>query len=314
MLEELRNLNTPCGKKEILYFLTKVLGNRSVSRKDVKILCSPAPGMKIDVEATLKYGLAFSWISVSRGITVSENLLSYLDDDELLNSKLIEYTVRKLFDEGIFSERSFSFNIVEKVFQFRNEILPLGFSAIRNVLLNQEFLVAKKINQIAYFYVAKKYEKLLARFIKGSRIKLTLEGLRKKLEGDALAGEKAEQFVLAYEKARLGRELAERVQLISEIDVCAGYDIISFIDSRSTDYDCYIEVKAVSHDMEFYWSKNEYETAKLHGSHYRLYLVDLSKTTNDSYQPYIMVNPAEIVMKSDEWILEPQSFHIKKAL
>lgn len=314
MLEELKNLNTPCGKKEILYLFTKVLRDRSVSRKDIKTLFSHTSGMKIDVDAIIKYGLTFSWIYDSRGIAINKDLINYLDNDELLNSQLIDYTVKKLFNEGYFSEQCFLFTIAGEGFRFRNELFPLEFSAIRDVLVNQGLFVAKRNNQITQFYVAPKYEEYLAGFLKESRIKLTLEDLKKKLEAEALAGEKAENFVLAFEKNRLNRELAERVQRISEIDVGAGYDIISFIDNCSTHYDCYIEVKAMSHDFEFYWSALEYETAKFHGRHYKLYLVDLSKISVASYYPYIIDNPAEALVTSDEWILEPQSYHIKKVL
>lgn len=312
MLEELKNLNIPCGKKEILYLLTNVLRNKSVSRKDIRIIFSHAPGMKIDVDAAIKYGLTFSWLRDSRGIAISEELLCYLDNEELLNSKLIEYTVMKLFDEGYFSERCFCFTIVEEGFRFQNEFFPLALSVIRDVLVNQGFFVVKRTNQITYFYVAKEYEKFLASFLKGSKIRLTLEELKKKLEAEALAGEKAEDFVLMFERKRLSGKLAERVQRISEIDVGAGYDIISFKDSNSINYDCYIEVKSISHDGDFYWSMHEYETAKLHGDDYKLYLVDLSRIADDSYQPYIISNPAETVMKSYEWIIEPQSYHIKR--
>jgi len=197
MLEELKNISTPCGKKEILYFLTKILGNRSVSRKDIKTLFSYASGMKINVDTTIKYGLTFSWISDSRGITINENLLKYLDDDELLNSNLINYTVKKLFNEGYFTERCFSFTI-EEGFRFRNELFPLELSAIRDVLVNQGFFVVKRTNQATHFYVAKKYEKILSNFLKDSKIKLTIENFKKKLEAEALAGEKAENWQKEY--------------------------------------------------------------------------------------------------------------------
>ncbi|MCI9031973.1 MAG: DUF3883 domain-containing protein [Clostridia bacterium] len=314
MLEELKNLNTPCGKKEILYLFTNVLGKKSVSKKDIKTLFFHTPSMKIDVDATIKYCLVFSWICGSRGFSISEDLLNYLDDEELLNSKLIDSTVRKLFDAGYLNELCFSFNLAGEGFQFRNELFPLEFSAIRDVLVDQGFFIIKRTNHLTYFYVARKYEKILASFLKDSRIKLTLEDLKKKLAAEALVGEKAEKFALAFEKARLNKVLAERVQLISEIDVSAGYDIISFLDNRSTNYDCYIEVKAISHDFDFYWSKNEYEIAKLHGDHHKLYLVDLSKIANEAYKPFIISNPAQAVMESNDWLVEPQSFHIKKVL
>ena len=81
---------------------------------------------------------------------------------------------------------------------------------------------------------------------------------------------------MKYEKKRLGVEGENKVKRISEIDVTAGYDIVSANSPNSTVANRFIEVKAVS-ENGFYWSKNEYDIAKLLAADYYLYLVDLSK-------------------------------------
>ena len=65
----------------------------------------------------------------------------------------------------------------------------------------------------------------------------------------------------------MGATLAGKVRRISEVDVTAGYDIISYNSIKSKETDRFIEVKARS-SSGFYWSKNEYETAKLKGEPY----------------------------------------------
>ena len=65
-------------------------------------------------------------------------------------------------------------------------------------------------------------------------------------------------FVLCFEKVRIGHPLCENIKRISEIDVSAGYDIVSFNSSQSQKLDRFIEVKAISNNG-FYWSKNEFE-------------------------------------------------------
>lgn len=75
--------------------------------------------------------------------------------------------------------------------------------------------------------------------------------------------------------------------------------------------DRFIEVKAIS-NVGFYWSKNEYEIAKLKGKSYYLYLVELNKINNLEYSPEIINNPAEIIINSDKWFIEPQGYHIIK--
>ena len=52
---------------------------------------------------------------------------------------------------------------------------------------------------------------------------MSLEQLKKRLENNELAGEKAELFALEYERQRLGPEGGKKVKHISDIDVSAGY-------------------------------------------------------------------------------------------
>ncbi|MBD5484393.1 MAG: DUF3883 domain-containing protein, partial [Lachnospiraceae bacterium] len=80
------------------------------------------------------------------------------------------------------------------------------------------------------------------------------------MENNAIVGAMAEEFVLNYEHQRITNlELASKIRIISDVDVTAGYDIISFDSNQSTRYDRYIEVKATSKNG-FFWSVNEYET------------------------------------------------------
>lgn len=73
----------------------------------------------------------------------------------------------------------------------------------------------------------------------------------------------------------------------------------------------FIEVKAIS-ESGFYWSKNEYEIAKLRGEFYYLYLVELSKIDESEYAPEIIQNPAMSIMGADGWLVEPQSYYLRR--
>ena len=75
--------------------------------------------------------------------------------------------------------------------------------------------------------------------------------------------------------------------------------------------DRFIEVKAIS-SSGFYWSKNEYETAKLKGETYYLYLVDLHKINQPDYTPEIIQNPAVTITESEAWLVEAQSYSIRR--
>ena len=114
---------------------------------------------------------------------------------------------------------------------------------------------------------------------------------------------------MKYEVLRIAdKHLSRKVKRISEIDVSAGYDIVSFENSKSFNYDRYIEVKSFSGQPHFYWSKNEIEVAKLYGDRYYLYLVNIEKITKSNYDPTIIRNPVKTVMCSENWLMQPTSY------
>lgn len=75
----------------------------------------------------------------------------------------------------------------------------------------------------------------------------------------------------------------------------------------------FIEVKAIS-EAGFFWSKNEYEVARLLATDYYLYLIDLTKICSDNYEPEIINNPAQQITENSMWLIEPQSYHVQKII
>ena len=187
----------------------------------------------------------------------------------------------------------------------------LLISAVRNTLISQGFLIAVRDVQGTKFYIAPAYDSLVAKHCKSKRKRLSIEQLKKQLEDNEFAGEKAELFVLSFEKERIGQPLCDGIRRISEIDTSAGYDIVSFDSHQSQKADRFIEVKAVS-SSGFFWSKNEYEIAKLKGEMYYLYLVELNRVDEPGYVPEMIQNPAVNIMEADNWFVEAQSYHIKR--
>lgn len=312
MLEELKNLNYNGGKNGLLFFLCDVIGNHSIELHDAKILCSHAPGRHyLSVEELACYCNAFGWIKEEDNrISVSTDIISVLFDKEELNRKLITDTISRLFSEEVLNPSMFSYDSVLCCYSFKNEQLPLELSSVRNVLISQGFLITSRDSQGVRFYISSEYEELIANHCKKQHRKMSIDSLNKILEKNEIAGEKAELFVIEYEKVRIGSPLCDKIKRISEIDASAGYDIVSFNSSLSRVADRFIEVKAVSSDG-FFWSRNEYEIAKLKGTAYYLYLVDLKKVFYPGYYPEIIQDPASIIMDSDDWFVESQSYHIK---
>lgn len=314
MLEELKNLNYRGGKDGILFFLQKVLGNTSKTKTDINIICSHGVnGRFYSSDELIQYCQAFNWIRFCEGqYSVSPVLIPIPNSLSELNNFLVKLSVNYLFTNDIFTPDMFTYDSVFGCFCLRNELLDLSFSAIRNVLTSQGFFVILHNNNSTRFCIDTHYENLVAQYCKEKNRLMSLKQLEEKLKINKEAGEKAELFVMDYEQNRLGIPLASKVKRISEIDVSAGYDIVSFQSSSSTYADCFIEVKAVTSDNSFYWSKNEYETAKLKGNQYFLYLVMLSKINELDYSPKIIQNPADCIMHSDSWLVESQAFFIRE--
>jgi len=104
------------------------------------------------------------------------------------------------------------------------------------------------------------------------RIPLSQAELELRLQAQHRRSVLAEEHVFALEKKRLcasgAPELAEGVMRISDEDVAAGFDILSF---ELTGQRRFVEVKSSSGPRtSFYWSSNEYRCAVEHSDAYWL--------------------------------------------
>lgn len=311
MLEELKGINYNGGKEGLVFFLCDVVGRNNINIRDAGVICSHATGKRhLAIHDIVNYCRIFGWVCTdSNVISLCPSLSTYIVNKDALNKKLILSTVDQLFAGEVLNATMFSYDNLRACYLFKNELLPLSFSSVRNVLISQGFLVAVRSEQGTRFYIATEYEALVAKHCKTSRTLLSLEKLKKQLVENELAGEKAELFVLSFEKKRIGDISGKHIRRISEIDASAGYDIVSFNSNKSLITDRFIEVKAVS-SSGFFWSRNEYEMAKLKGDLYYLYLVDLNRINEPNYTPVMIQNPAVTIMKNDGWFVETQTFHI----
>lgn len=313
MLDVLKKFKYHGGKDELLFFICDVIGSGQIRIKDAEIICAHSPGKHyLSIEDLISYCYTLGWLQISEDVvSVSPDIVSLLNDKERLNNALIVSTVSQLFKETIMDASMFYYDSVQHCYAFKNELFPLSLSGVRNILISQGFLIPSRDTQGVRFYISPTYDALVAKHCKARRRQISLDQLKKQLENNDFAGEKAELFVLEYEKNRLGQPLCEKVRRISEIDVTAGYDIVSFDSSQSREPDRFVEVKAVS-SAGFYWSRSEYEIAKLKGDTYYLYLVELSRINQQDYAPQIIQNPAVNVMEAEEWFVEAQNFFIQR--
>lgn len=312
MLKELRESNQIIRKEDILFFLQNVIGQREILQEDIRVICSHVSGQhQLDVDTLITYCVSLRLIECREKIVLVPELLSILDDADILNAFIIKRTISMLFEDNIFEIDMFRYDILSKRFAFKNERFPLSFANLRNTLISQGFFEVTRDDMRTAFYIGLDYENLISSFCKQKKKIIGIEQLRKQIEKNNKSGEQAEFYALQYEKKRMGQHpQMQEIKIISNIDVCAGYDIVSFNSNNSYEYDRFIEVKAVSNSNSFYWSLNELNTAKLKGKQYYIYLVDLKRAAEDTYVPAIINDPASVLFRSDEWLIEPQSFYI----
>lgn len=318
MLQELKRYNDFGNVNDIVYFFREIISSRQITKKDILILVSNLPGKIIDAEALLIFGLAFGIVQYSSETGkyfLVDEYQNFINMPELFRKNMFDNVMTVLFKNEYLTGQYFEFDNSQQRIRFKNEIFPLNKSSYRNLLVSIGFIEIEKSDKMIHFFVTKNNELIMEERLKEYRKKMTLLQLKKSLEDKEMAGEKAEKFVLGYEKKRLkDSKICNCIRQISHIDVSAGYDIVSFKTINSTEVDRYIEVKAVKNDFQFYWSINEYNSAKVKGNKYCLYLVELAKIENVDYEPYIIENPYEFFEENSDWLIQTQTFSLRKIL
>ncbi|WP_410984640.1 DUF3883 domain-containing protein [Bacillus cereus] len=170
------------------------------------------------------------------------------------------------------------------------------FYALRNLLLLSEAIIKSQINR--FYRIDSSYSNYLQKFSK----KISKEQLLKQLEKQNELGEQAEKYVLELERNRLNS--LREIRHVALEDNNAGYDIMSFIDDESNEYDKFIEVKCYSdYTNRFFISRNEVTQSRKLGGNYFLYLVD-SKFDSP---PIIIRNPYNAIFDNSEVICEVET-------
>lgn len=113
-------------------------------------------------------------------------------------------------------------------------------------------------------------------------------------------GDEAEEWVLRRETLRLSNHpLTSQIRRLSQTDVAAGFDIISFSSSATLRHDRFIEVKSYSNAPHFFWTSNEIDAAKALGERYVLVLVDRARMVDGQYSPVEITGPFSYFFETD---------------
>jgi len=304
MNQELKSHSTIGDREGILFFAKHVL------TKDKVILSSLKEQCQVNQSISLNFGCAveaFSYLGITEHNTrsiQSTGIIKNPNDDNELKSRICGRCIDVLLRENLIDINKVSYNEANMLFSlpkgafsfdsaiFRNMLITLGYLSLRNGIY---FVEPADANEFT--------EKIVER-----RKKVTIEQLRKTLEFEQRVGDAGEDFVLRLEKNRLHPEKARMVMRISQVDVAAGYDIVSVQDNDSAGIDRFIEVKTYIGKKHFHWSTNEIDVAKLRRNLYYLCLVDYEKIDEAGYMPEYIQNPYENVFESSSWLREPDSY------
>lgn len=310
MLTELKRCNSIGNVDGILFLVSIMAGKKRISRDEIRNRCALENSITVNCPGAVAF---FEYLRLVD--TTSDTVMPLPELDTLAaksNSEIIEQlaamSINRLIEEGIFDKDATGFDAEKGHITIKRSAFPLAYAAVRNFLTMAGALDKEENGEIC---VAENYESDWTEQLRNRRKKFTLEQLLEQQEEQSRRGLEAEEFVLGLEKKRLP-ELAQKIKRISDFDVAAGYDIVSYENNGSGQYDRFIEVKCYMGSPHFFWSENESDVAKIKADKYILCLVDYLKMGEPGYQPEFIRNPYETIFGSDEWLVNASSYRIQK--
>lgn len=214
---------------------------------------------------------------------------------------------------NIFSSKYLSHDVIYKSLQLNNLAFGFKYSNFKQLLLDFNIISEHPTPEFRSYILNKRYKKLLDVTIlpEIKKRKIGIEEFKKSIEQQQIYGEEAERFVLKYETERLKNK--KEIDWIAEYVVNEGYDIVSYNEIDDEHPNRFIEVKSYDGPKAyFYWSRNEFQVAKLKGENYWIYLVNRSKIKNNGYEPERYQDPFNTILgnHNTHWIEEVDKYKI----
>lgn len=310
MLTELKRCNSIGNIDGLLFLLSVLEGKDKVSRTEINNRCSRENGIVVNCPGAIAFLAYLKLVDVMDNVIIpTEEMmqLSGKNKEDIINI-IIKLCLSNMVEDGIFSQESLGFDTDKGHLSIKRSAFPLEYAAIRNFLTVAGALEKEHNGEIC---VTDSYENTFAKDLKSYRQKLTLEELLKQKEEQSQRGLEAEEFVLELERNRLPLK-AYKIKRISDFDVAAGYDIVSYDSNESMKYDRFIEVKCYLGKPHFYWSENECDTARQKGSKYILCLVDYTRIKEPGYTPQYIRNPYDDIFTNENWLVNAASYKIQE--
>lgn len=308
MREELKHSTSVGSLQGIKLFISLLLDEKVTARSAFSGLCSYISSTELNYLVALYLLDDLKIIQFNGGklnlTKLGNSLVKYNDNERILNIGKI--AIQYIIDNNLLNCNEIKYSLEEDVIEIPINAFPLSAAIYRNFLItlnvfsisNNKLIVSKIFDDC--------FESICAKAIR----KITQADLLKRLENQQAEGERGENFVINYENKRL-MVSGKKAKKISQIDVTAGYDILSYLNEFSTEYDCFIEVKAYRGIPHFYWSENERNTSMLLKEKYYLFLVDIDQISDESYTPIIIRDPYNN-LSNDTWLIETQTYRVCK--
>jgi len=269
-------------------------------------------------DGCLDFAKSIQIIEVSNGfVKVNPEFSSFSINENYLYGKILEKLFSELKNDEIFFEifcaENISYDIIYNSIQIRNSAFHFKYSNFKQLLIDFRFLLPHPNPNINKLVINAKYKKIFDKNVlhEIKRLKIGLDRLKKDIEKKQVYGEEAENFVLEFEKKRLSsHKNPESIKKISDYDVSAGYDIVSYKNHNSSIHDRFIEVKSFIGLPNFYWSRNEKDISRIKKENYFLYLVDRAKFKTNNYAPMMVKNPYEEIFKNNNWNKQIEKYFI----
>lgn len=307
MLDELKRYNNVGDVNGITYFLKLMLTDSRIQKSSAQKLCALRNNIRLNFPATVALFKYLGVIEEKAGYLYPSEIGTAIVEAEDLGVALCSLCFKRVIADGLLDTTAIHYNVTNEKYTIEKCGFSVSAALFRNILLQYHALKECSGDLV----IAQDYEDIFIEHHKTNKVGMSLEKLKKQLEEQEIQGEKAEQFVLRYETERLANNpYVNKIKQISVIDVSAGYDILSYMDENSVKHDRFIEVKSYLGNPHFYWSQNEMETAKLYENRYFIYLIDAERIDQEGYTPRIIENPAENVLKSENWIMSPTSYMV----
>lgn len=310
MHKELRRCNSIGNQFGIYKFAQIAFYPDQTDFQSAYTLCAFQENIRLNFNCAV---LAFEFLGLIEhrgGLLLSNKEYEYFKGStsiEGFSKDLCIHCFSVLLEKGLVDFDAIKYNEIVDQFYIQRNAFPLQIAIFRNLLIDLGALVEDQYNN---FIILPALEDVILSKIRAAK-KTTQEQLLLQLENQREQGRLAEEFVLRYERNRLSMHpMGKDIRLVSDIDVSAGFDIVSLRDSSSKLLDIFIEVKSYKGNLHFYWSENEIQQAKLKEGHYYIYLVDIEKIGDPSYIPRIIRNPAQNILTNPGWLLSPTSFRI----